>query len=361
MKTVGQSFEADVGDPFSPATPNSPSCPKRGRRSNEPYSSRARLSRQHLRGTQPTIEQLETRCLPTGGLSLHQAYVTQIYQDVLERAPDSGGLSFWSNALDQGVTRSEVAGKLLRSAEALSQSLDALYEAELGRKADEGGRSAFLPLLGQGQELLVQALLFGSAEYMSLHQAGNLSDYLSHLYADTLGRPADLSATTYFSGSQFAGDRICIALAVLHSSEASARLIDGQYQRYLERDPDSSGSQYWIDALANGTSSLTLAQSILGSDEYFNTPHATNDTVMTTAGNSVTVAVAANDQRLFGRAYEVALVKNPTNGSAAVREDGTIIYIPAAGFTGVDVLAYRLQTADGISNLGIVAISVEAA
>jgi hypothetical protein len=100
---------------------------------------------------------------------------------------------------------------------------------------------------------------------------------------------------------------------------------------------------------------------LLGSDEYFDSPHANQDAVTTTAGIAVVFNVAVNDTRLFGRPYEVELIQNPGNGTAAVREDGSIIYLPGKDFTGTDVLTYRLRTDAGVSSLGVVTITVNAA
>lgn len=304
------------------------------------------------------LELLEDRCVPTGGLSLHQSLVTQLYQDVLGRLPDAPGLAYWSAALDKGATRSDVAGQLIQTPEALARVLDNLYQSSLGRQADADGSAAFLPLLAQGQQEQVQAQIFGSREYSAHHHINGLADYLAHLYADVLGRPADSTALAYFSKSQFDGDNTAIALAVLESTEARHDQVQEDYLRYLERDPDAIGAAYWADSIAQCADSLTLAQALLGSDEYFNSPHANNDAVETAAGTPAVTDVAANDIRLFGRDYEVALIQNPAHGSAAVREDGSIIYAPNAGFSGVDVLAYRLQTTAGMSSLGIVAITV---
>lgn len=304
------------------------------------------------------LELLEDRCLPAGGLSLHQSLVTQLYQDVLGRLPDAPGLAYWSASLDQGATRSEIAGQLIQTPEALARVLDDLYQSNLGRLADSAGSAAFLPLLAQGRQDRVQAQILGSQEYSAYHQINGLADYLAHLYVDVLGRPADATALTYFSKSQFDGDHTAIALAVLQSPEARHNQVQQAYSRYLERDPDATGAAYWADSVARCADSLTLAQALLGSDEYFNSPHANNDAIETPAGTSAVFDVAANDIRLFGRAYEVALVQNPAHGSAAVRENGSIIYAPNAGFSGVDVLAYRLQTAAGTSSLGIVTITV---
>jgi hypothetical protein len=308
--------------------------------------------------TRPGLEQLEERCVPTGGLSLNQDYVAQLYQDVLGRTPDPTGINYWSGFLDQGMSRGLLAGQLTHTTEALTRALDNLYEHYLGRRADTSGTAAFLPMLVSGQDEQVQAQLLGSPEYSQFHQASSLHDFLAHLYVDVLGRPADAAAEAYFGGAQFAGNRTAIASAVVSSPEANRVLIQQDYERFLQREPDSAGAAYWANALTQSANSLTLAQGILGSDEYFDSPHANNDAASTTAGMPVTIDVAANDTRLFGRSYEVALDQNPANGSAAVNPDGSIIYAPSAGFTGVDILTYRLQTAAGSSSLGIVTITV---
>src|SRR6266404_3275261 len=117
------------------------------------------------------LDALEDRLVPTGGLSLNQNYVIQLYQDVLARAADPAGISYWSASLDQGSTRADVAGQLTRSTEALSRELDNFYEHYLRRHTDAGGTAAFMPLLAAAEENVVQARLLGSQEYSSMHHA----------------------------------------------------------------------------------------------------------------------------------------------------------------------------------------------
>jgi hypothetical protein len=194
-----------------------------------------------------------------------------------------------------------------------------------------------------------------------VRQAKNLTDYLAHLYVDVLGRPADITAQSFFASAQFAGDRTAIALDVLHSPEAIRQEIKGAYQAYLQRQPDDAGLDYWTDAVGSGMNAQRIASNLLGSDEYFDSPHANQDVAETTAGTPVVFNVAVNDTRLFGRSYEVELIQNPDNGTAAVREDGSIIYLPGKDFTGTDMLTYRLRTDAGISSLGIATITVNVA
>lgn len=44
-------------------------------------------------------------------------YVTGVYHDVLGRAPDSGGLTYWDSLLNQGMAISSVAEAIAHSAE----------------------------------------------------------------------------------------------------------------------------------------------------------------------------------------------------------------------------------------------------
>jgi hypothetical protein len=310
----------------------------------------------------PALELLENRLVPTGGMSLNQNYVAQIYQDLLGRAADQQGIDYWSAQLDRGMTRGACAGQLIHSDEALTHRLDNLYEQYLGRAADDSGKSTFLPLLNSGKVEQVEASLLSSTEYASKNGIHNLADFLAHVYVDVLGRPADSGAQAYFADKIFANNSMAIATVVVSSPEAHEDVIHQDYLQFLEREPDATGAAFWKGAFSQGCDTLMLARAILGSDEYFLSPHANNDAVETTSGSAVTCSVAANDVRLFGRKSEVEIVQNPLNGFAAVREDGSVIYVPRAGFTGTDILTYRLHTdAGGSSSIGVLTVTINAA
>ncbi|MEZ0484675.1 Ig-like domain-containing protein [Fibrella aquatica] len=79
-----------------------------------------------------------------------------------------------------------------------------------------------------------------------------------------------------------------------------------------------------------------------------NRPVANNDATQTTAGTSVTIAVAANDTdpdsatSLNGQLNTPTIVSQPTTGTASVNPDGTFKYTPPAGFTGVVTFPYQI-------------------
>jgi LPXTG-motif cell wall-anchored protein len=74
-------------------------------------------------------------------------------------------------------------------------------------------------------------------------------------------------------------------------------------------------------------------------------PDAVADVVQTDEGESVNVAVLANDKPNAVLAIDedsLTVTKAPGHGTATVNEDRTITYTPAAGFSGGDEFTYRL-------------------
>jgi hypothetical protein len=92
------------------------------------------------------------------GLSNEQ-FVTQLYQGILDRNPDLGGLNGWVSALNTGqLSKTDVANGFLYSSEfqqkLVSESntafLVSLYEGILGRQFDQGGLEAWRSALNAG-------------------------------------------------------------------------------------------------------------------------------------------------------------------------------------------------------------------
>lgn len=120
-------------------------------------------------------------------------YVTAIYWDTLNRAPDSGGLSYWVGRLNAATsTRRQVANSFIRSSEAAGKrvggpssasscltidfdSLESIHAGSycliLDRMADSGGLSYWTgQLTGSAQLPTLWASLAGSTEYYNLAQ-----------------------------------------------------------------------------------------------------------------------------------------------------------------------------------------------
>src|SRR5262249_7629586 len=80
------------------------------------------------------------------------AWLTGVYQSVLGRTPDAGGLVTWRQVV-QGSSRDDVALDILNSMEALDRVVTRTYQEVLGRLPDAPGKTAWIALLGQGLPL----------------------------------------------------------------------------------------------------------------------------------------------------------------------------------------------------------------
>src|SRR5947209_8234349 len=85
------------------------------------------------------IESLEDRLAPAIIGPPSQTFVNQVYQDLLGRAADPGGLAFWSAMVDQGISRPQVVAQIQSSVEYHTVEIERLYNRILGRAADPIG------------------------------------------------------------------------------------------------------------------------------------------------------------------------------------------------------------------------------
>jgi hypothetical protein len=107
-----------------------------------------------LTGKTDTLENVERLLFGQSAFALDangnggQAY--RLYKAAFHRMPDQDGLGFWMGQLDHGLSLNEVAGNFMASAEFQSlygaapsnqQFINLLYTNVLGRAADSGGFS----------------------------------------------------------------------------------------------------------------------------------------------------------------------------------------------------------------------------
>jgi hypothetical protein len=206
----------------------------------------------------------------TQAASAQQAYVFSLYSSVLDRAPDSQGLAFWTSQLTQGAVRSTVASAFWESAEHRGMEVTSYFQTFLGRTPDASGLNYWVnQFLSGSSELTVELGIIGSTEFQTDH-ADN-TDYIQSLYATLLGRQAANSeVASWLAILQGPTSRLAVAEAILYSSESSARMVDGLYTSLLHRPADSQGKSSWAALLQSGQDNLTdIALAFLGSDESY--------------------------------------------------------------------------------------------
>ncbi|WP_285446063.1 putative Ig domain-containing protein [Xanthomonas sp. fls2-241-TYG-148] len=122
----------------------------------------------------------------------------------------------------------------------------------------------------------------------------------------------------------------------------------------LSGTPTAEGSTSFTIAVADaGNATATQAYTFTVSTAA---PVAVADTAATMSDAAVTVPVTANDT---GNITAIAIATAPTNGTAVVN-GLELVYTPAAGFVGTDVVSYTVAGSGGTSAAATVTIAVNA-
>ncbi|WP_259307438.1 DUF4214 domain-containing protein [Cellulomonas sp. P24] len=107
----------------------------------------------------------------TSGTTLGEAQsiVKSLYQDVLGRGVDPGGLSTWSEAIVGGMTVSQLATVLATSREYADATVVRDYQQVLGRAPDPGGMSTWTAAIMNGavRSEDLKVMLFSSPEFVA--------------------------------------------------------------------------------------------------------------------------------------------------------------------------------------------------
>ncbi|MEE4376480.1 MAG: Ig-like domain-containing protein [Candidatus Competibacteraceae bacterium] len=85
--------------------------------------------------------------------------------------------------------------------------------------------------------------------------------------------------------------------------------------------------------------------------------NAVDDAATTPVQTPATISVLNNDT---GTDLVISQVSDPANGTAALNDDNTITYTPAAGFAGIDTFTYTITDSFGQSDSATVTITIQA-
>lgn len=209
------------------------------------------------------------------------AFVTLLYNNVLDRAPDAGGLANWINAINAGMSREQAVLGFSESPEFKLKSdtgddygqIYRLYGATLDRTPDAAGFQSWADEFYNGTSLATAANEFvGSAEFQLT-------------YGSTL------------TNSQF---------------------VTLLYSNVLDRAPDAGGLANWVTLLASGASRAAVVTGFSESAEYQNTTNAAFDAFMRTgvpAWSDTIDGGAGNDQLSGDRGADTFVFRASQGGS----------------------------------------------
>jgi len=202
--------------------------------------------------------------------ALNQRFVTRVYSDLFNRAPDPGGLAGWTGALNRGTPRVAVANAITYSAEYRSKLITGSYVHYLGRNPDAAGLASWLGAMGRGMTIeQMESGFIASREYYTKSGSTD-ARWVTKLYADVLGRPVSSGEVAGWTAQLRRGvRRDRVAIGFLLSTERLSTVVDGYYVRLLGRHTDPSGQRTWVGILQRGGRDEAIIGGIIASAEYY--------------------------------------------------------------------------------------------
>ncbi|WP_438280337.1 DUF4214 domain-containing protein [Pseudomonas alabamensis] len=204
-----------------------------------------------------------------------EASALRLYQGILDRDADAQGAKDFVGAVNGGTSLTDIANLFLNSSEfqgaVNATDINELYQALLGRDAEEQGASDWAGYLANGGSLTdIAAAIATSQEAIDADQSNG--DFVNELYENVLGRAAEEEGYNAWVGQLFNGaSRADVAAAIVGSAEAQTKsdsdFVEGLYQSALGRESDAAGKAAWVGLLANGGTHADVALGIVGSAE----------------------------------------------------------------------------------------------
>lgn len=212
--------------------------------------------------------------------TLNQRWVGQVYRDLLQRQVDPDGLAVFSRMLDRGDDFAVVALRIMyecsgNRCEFWELTVRNLYQSLLRRQADPGGLAANVAFLRQGGTLAgVKAQLLGSAEYyfnVQFGAGGTDNGFVTAVFRDVFGRtPTAQERTFWVQVIQQGAGRDQVALSLLRDDEGLAFAAQAHVRRILGRDADANEIAELVFLLQNGSREEDVLALLVGSFEYVN-------------------------------------------------------------------------------------------
>jgi len=193
-------------------------------------------------------------------------YACNLFDSYAGRDFDQPEAAYWAGVGQQyGHVIESLA--LIHSVEFDTIVVDAVYEAILDRAGDPAGMQYWTNQVvsdSLGYEDIIG--IFGQSD--EGQAALSNDDFTTLLYNAFLGRDPSAEELSYWNGIATDVGRHAVAIGIVHSDEAAARIIPLIYQAYLGRDATAEDVAYWTPIYQHLGYLDTIAV-IAGSDEAF--------------------------------------------------------------------------------------------
>jgi hypothetical protein len=203
-------------------------------------------------------------------------YVELLYDELLGRPADAGGLAHWTAYLESGGSRVALVSTLARSSEAnRRRNPDRSYVRYLGRPTDNAAGAYWGSVLDAGTVLeRIDAVVLASTEYLN-RNGGTPAGFVDGLYLDVLGRPADDAGRAHFVAALAAGrTRATVARSFVGSTEGRRARVVEEVDALLGRAPTTDERDSLVRAYASARDVRAVLVPLLASTELYLRPRA---------------------------------------------------------------------------------------
>jgi hypothetical protein len=212
--------------------------------------------------------------------SYEATIVTKLYNQVLNRPPETQGLEHWVNLIQQGQPYSVIAQGIFESDERIDPIISGYYQQFLLRPADAQGLTFWAGVWRSfgGPEPVIAGMISSNEFYASAGKAHpDLSAnaaWVTALYERLLNREPDAAGLQFWTGKLDSGalDRTGVVNGFENSVEHYQNVTIAFYQQYLGREPTSSELSSSVAAFEAGGTQRTLQIGLIDSTEYRNSP-----------------------------------------------------------------------------------------
>lgn len=279
------------------------------------------------------------------------ATIYRLYQATFDRAPDYGGLSHWVRELrSQNLSEQQIASAFIRSEEfqiTYGEANDAeyitlLYQNVLDRNSDSAGFQNWMNNLENGMSRANVLLGFSNSQefingtatdaraYGRAGVESSWSDDVFRLYQATLGRSPDWDGLLNWIGN-FANGMSYGAVASgfvnseefqkVYGSTTNDQFVTLLYKNVLDRDPEDSGLQNWLNHLSSGMARERVVEGFAQSQEFINSSEVTMRDWMKQRPMDDQLYATGGDDMLFGGVGRDTFVFNAdVRGNATVAD-----------------------------------------
>ncbi|HQU42390.1 MAG TPA: DUF4214 domain-containing protein, partial [Pirellulales bacterium] len=212
--------------------------------------------------------------------SYEATIVTKLYNQVLNRAPDAGGLNYWTNLIQQGQSYGIIAEGIFLSDEHLDPIIETYYQQFLLRPADAAGLAYWGGIwkAAGGPEPVIAGMITSPEFFREAAAAhpdlSTNAAWITALYERLLKREPDSAGLQFWVGQLDSGAMTPtqVVNGFEYSAENFQNLVTGFFNEYLGRGPSSSELTSYVSQFEQGATEAQIQIEIIDTPEYANTP-----------------------------------------------------------------------------------------